>query len=142
MLYKSPFSIGDKVYHIANHPRPKWAECPMCKGTKTVTINGETDTCPKCYGRGGKQTWEPEGWNIARGGWQDRESDRYHELGYECLTIDQVRLEHTRDKNPEWMAMCRETGVGSGTLHSMDHMFATVEEAQAECDRLNKRGQE
>ena len=139
MDYKPKFNLDDKVFHIANHQRPKWTECPMCKGSKQITLNGETESCPKCWGRGGEQGWFSEGWHVARSGWEDPDTLRYLEGGFSLLTIGQVRLEHTKGKRPEWTAMCRETGVGSGTIHHMDRMFATAEEAQAECDQRNSK---
>ena len=137
MKYNPKFNLGDTVYHIANHSRPKWTECPMCKGQKKITINGETENCPKCYGRGGEQTWEKEGWHVARNGVEDRDSNRYHEYGFSILTIGQLQLRHTKGHRPEWSAMCSETGIGSGTVHPMDQMFATAEDAQSACDLRN-----
>jgi len=137
MIYQPKFNLGDKVFHIINLQRPEFVECPMCKGMKTISINGETDRCPKCYGRGGDQTWVSEGWRVARYGREDRETRIILEFGFEQLTICQIRLEHTKGSFPEWTVMCKETGVGSGTIHQMGHLFETVEEAQSACDKLN-----
>lgn len=142
MSYKPKFNLGDKVFHITDLQRPKWTECPMCKGEKRITLNGETESCPKCYGRGGGQSWESEGWHVARTGWEDRDNGLYLEGGFSLITIGQIRLEHTNGKRPEWFAMCNETGIGSGTIHHMNRMFATTEEAQTECDRLNAKQDE
>ena len=34
--------------------------------------------------------------------------------------------------------MCNETGIGSGYILKVERLWATKEEAQAECDRLNE----
>jgi len=34
--------------------------------------------------------------------------------------------------------MCKETGIGSGSVHKVNYLWPTKEEAQKECDRRNK----
>ena len=135
MEYTPKFGLGDKVYHIIDRMRPVFIECAMCKGERNITVNGVSARCPECWGRGGHTDWIDEGWRVANVSWREGV-----EGGPEVLTIGQVRLEHTRGKRAEWQAMCEETGVGSGRLHSMEDFFASLEGAQSECERRNADG--
>ena len=141
MIYESPFNIGDKVYTITMGSRPVWADCPMCNGKGKITINDFTEKCPKCWGRGGNREYVKEGWRVERKMHEERDSLRCIELDHLRLTIGQVMLVHTKGKPPRWEAMCKEYGIGSGTIFDMSKFFATVEDAQAECDRLNALGE-
>lgn len=136
MRYTPRFNLGDKVYHVVNRTRPVFTTCPMCQGARIITINAVSARCPECYGQGGSTDWADEGWRVANVRWDDGRVEGAPEV----LTIGKVQLEHTKGREPEWWAMCKETGVGSGTLHSMDDFFASVEDAQAECERRNSNG--
>jgi len=74
------------------------------------------------------------------------------------LTIAEIRIK-TRAEDPvgidptfdnygpqegfyEEKYMCKETGVGSGTVHDGSTLWPSKEEAQAECDRRNKEGKD
>lgn len=104
MNITTKFSIGDVVYHGRNTTAPVRVECPDCKGTKEWTVTspaGQTMTtgCPTCetlYGSTG-YTERHERFPIV-----------------ETLTIGSVRYD-SHDEEPV-SYMCRETGVGSGSV--------------------------
>ena len=141
MKFETKFSPGDVVWNISNTKIKVLFSCSFCAGTgKIQGADGEKRSCPECYGRCSDYKWEDKGWTISQENPQ--------------LTIGQVRVKFTG----EWEGisdtfsnygpqgeehkeeyMCRETGIGSGAIHRAERLFTTKKEAQAECDRLNRR---
>lgn len=120
MQLTTKYSVGDVVYRKVKEYRDfRVVVCELCIGSGRVTIAGAEDRhaeCPDCYGRGelGVDFPVPE--------------------RAEALTIGQVQV-ITRAKTDrgakEVTYMCKETGVGSGTLHREENLFLTAEEALA-----------
>lgn len=117
---ETKFSIGDLVYKAWTTTVSKQHPCPDCNGSrkwKAVSpAGGEYEfTCPRCTTR--------------------FQSDRDLSLTYSefapsvhKLTIGSVRTDTSSTDRPvEYM--CRETGIGSGTIHSEADLFPTEEEA-------------
>lgn len=114
------FSIGDTVYSARLTTQGKQHPCPDCLGAHKWTAKSPAGreyefSCPRCGG-----------------GYQH---DRDLSLNYSVfvpsidrLTIGQVRAEHGSCAE-KTQYMCHETGIGSGTLHSEDDLFATESEA-------------
>ena len=136
MKVETKFSPGDKVWSVNNSMVQKWTVCEFCDGEgELVGKNNKSRGCPECYRKGGKHEWISEGWHVGRE-----------------LTIGQVRTEFTgswcgcsntfsnygpqKEKYKEEY-MCRETGIGSGSVHNAERLFATKEKATAEAKRLN-----
>lgn len=144
MEFQTKFSCGDEVWSIQDQKERKFIGCKFCGGTRIVffrTPGKRVETegeCPKCHGGGGEYTWLPTKWHVSTS----------------ILTIGEVRVEH-RCQDPNSYGdpifnncgpqkekykesyMCRETGIGSGSVHYVESLWATVTEARAECDRLN-----
>lgn len=135
MKIETKFSNGDRVYAITSERVKVWHPCGFCGATGRIAGADATDrSCPECVGRRGSYTYEDKGWNV--------------ELM--PLTIGQVRVEITETPgsgDPDEIFdnfkprtdyderyMCVETGVGSGTLHNGEKLFATREAAIAACD--------
>ena len=140
MRIDTKFEVDQQVCKIRNRREEKWIPCAFCKGTGGVVgADGTRGNCPKCYGAKGCAEFLPTKWQID-----------------EVLTVGEVRvevrgehksIEDSRCSNYGSQSakrveayMCRETGIGTGTLHSVEDLFATEEEAQAECDRRNAEG--
>lgn len=137
-VYTPPFGLGDKVYKIHHAHAPKWVDCSLCGGNGNLQIGPETRKCPDCYGSRGRTEYLPECWRVVCESWEDER--RWHNGVPIRFTIGQVRLTHTktkREKSLKWEAMCLETGVGSGTIHDMDHFYPDLESAQTACESLN-----
>jgi hypothetical protein len=124
LTIQTKYGFGDVVYV----PRTEYAStrtpCVECDGKGTPKVEGKDVSlvCPTCVGP----------WDEVRG-WIER---REWVATSERLTVGHVRVE----LNPEWAQgehpdkrqyMCRETGIGSGTLWSEDRMFLTRDEAVA-----------
>jgi hypothetical protein len=114
------FKIGDLVHA----PRVGWGTkevpCADCLGKKTWSVTtpaGETfeADCNTCsHGFYGSRGFTEE--------WGDH-------LKIELLTVGSVRID-TADEERPISYMCRETGVGSGSIYDEAHLFATREEAE------------
>lgn len=139
MIIETKYSVGDKVWGYEVTYETVRRTCPDCDGAKVLRIEGkELDLrCPTCsYG------YESRGFVDDQREWRARPTVR---------TIGQVQVVHTgpswgrEDDGDERQAvqvpatteikyMCRETGVGSGTVHDERRLFWTIEEAQAAGD--------
>lgn len=118
------FSIGDVIYKAWTTTVQKQHPCPDCKGArkwKAISpAGGEYEfSCPRCSA--------------------SFHSDRDLSLAYsefapfvEKLTIGSIRYDSSSDRQTEYM--CRETGVGSGTIHSESDLFPTEDEAMRAAD--------
>lgn len=120
MQLTTKYSVGDVVYRKAKEYRDyRDVPCELCSATGRVPISGtegRNAECPDCYGRGSKGVDYPVPERA------------------EALTIGQVQV-LTRGKTDravkEVTYMCKETGVGSGTVHREENLFLTAEEALA-----------
>lgn len=119
------FSIGDTVYHASTKSENKQHPCPDCLGARKWQVKSPAGreysiSCPRCA-----STYM---------------SDRDISLDYSVfapsvrrLTIGQVRAQAGGDDTKNEY-MCRETGVGSGTLYYERDLFATEAEALEAAD--------
>ena len=112
------YKVGDVVYGATSYKKSIEVQCPDClgKGVWCVkTPSGQESTIP-CY------TCE-RGFDGCPGKIiQYQESPRI-----EKLTIGSVRID-TNEEHPI-SYMCKETGVGSGTIHNEDKLFLDRVEA-------------
>ena len=140
MKIETKYNLFDTVWHIQSLPTKEWIVCDFCEGLKVIIgKNGKERTCPECSGFGGSNKIEKQGWQVTQ-----------------KLTIGHVRVAIT-GKDPigtprhsvfsnygpqeykhKEEYMCKETGIGSGSVHKVDYLWPTKEEAQKECDRRNK----
>lgn len=137
MDIKTKYNFGDKVQQIWMTKKTEFKKCSFCDGCgKIYGKDGNEKQCPQCYGRLGWDVQVGEGFAIEKE-----------------LTIGEVRIEWKCDYKSDSdtpfdnygdqteyfkeVYMCYETGIGSGTLWPVERLFPTIEEAQAECDRLN-----
>lgn len=134
-VIETKYSIGDVIFCASTHVVQKQHPCPDCKGErrwKAVSPAGSEYSfeCPRCSAR--------------------FLNDRDLSLTYSCavpvatrMTIGSIKHD-THDSNwksdawvkgPKTQYMCVETGVGSGSMHDEDRLFA--DEADAlECAKL------
>lgn len=130
-VIETKFGIGDRVWVAGRTAEKRQHPCPDCLGSRKWEARSPAGgvfevACPRCGG-----------------GYQ---SNRSLSLDYHAyvptaqqMTIGQVRAFAGTDDETEYM--CRETGIGSGSLWRESVMFSSKDEAiaaaQAECDRLN-----
>ena len=118
------FSVGDTVFHAGTVAKRKQHDCPDCKGArkwKAVSPAGEEYefACPRCATS-----------------YQSNSSLNLNYTAYTPvvghLTIGSVAYEAASSWDEGGAKyMCRETGVGSGTIYRESDLFATEEEALA-----------
>ena len=131
MQLNTKYDLGDRIWTIKKQGVKEWVRCTACPGyespvssfekrTTVVLGNGEEYTCPECRGDGGAYVhmgleWVP-----------DRE-----------LTVGQVGVTLS-EQNREERYMCKETGVGSGSVYFEEKIFPSLLLAQLACDVKNK----
>jgi hypothetical protein len=130
MRIETEFDPGDVVFHVRKTTRPTRERCPSCGGNGRMTgMDGERVVCPTCYGRR----------TVVTGNEETRVVDG-------PLTIAEVRVlerpEHREGEDSEFANyghveprreetyMCRETGVGTGTIYRVENLFFTREAAE------------
>ena len=119
MKIETRFSVGDAVWRAGCERSPEKVVCADCAGTGQWLVTMASGTfhthCATC-----------------ECGW-DKGSGYVNVYDYrpvlEPMTIGQVRIEAGGSQKVQYM--CKESGVGSGTLWSDSVLFATREEAEA-----------
>lgn len=132
--YICPFGLGQKVFIISRDSEKVWVECESCDGIGSTEIyykdNRINMVCSKCYGKKGEREYRMKKWNMQK----DECASRIGLL----YTIGRIMLDHCSEDGIEWKAMCKETGIGSGTIYNMKDMFYSKEDALNECKIRNE----
>jgi len=123
------YKIGDIVYRGWTTSITKTHPCPDCLGTmkwQVTTPVGSTltATCPRCV--------------DASYGTRDLPSLKYHAYDpiVEVLTIGSVQIDTAALDGSVVKYMCRETGIGSGSVYKEDMLLPTREEADRYAEML------
>jgi len=138
MKFESKYNFGDKPFKISLSTEKSFETCSFCGGNKNIIGQDlKSRMCPECMGRGGKTVYLDKKWNIVA-----------------QITIGDIKIRHRcksigqdpdsmfdnygpQDEERKESYMCYETGIGSGSIHYVDTLWPTKEEAQTECDRRN-----
>lgn len=149
MKIETKFDLGQKVYKIFFTRKAVRIPCPDCGGVSEMkTPSGGTLTCSRCrhavyhgHPKGTITSYEDSAWHITDVGTIGRVGvTKYDYMGGDPDNdFDNYKPPESGSDKEEYMFW--ETGVGSGTLHKGDDLFATRGEAQAECDRRNEEGE-
>lgn len=152
MQITTKFSNGDKVWHIKQEMRYEWKECDFCGGSGEIMgFNQQFKLCPQCIGkRGWNEQWWLR-WEVTgpltigeirarvRGedpvGMQDNIAWEYSPPGIKGLS--RYSNYGSQEAEYEEQYMCRETGIGGGTIYYPDTLFATEAEALEKCRERN-----
>lgn len=129
MIIETKYSIGDTVWFAYTRTETKRMPCPDCNDTKKwraySPAGGNFEfACPRCSARYGPN--HPLTLNYTQFVGETQ-----------CLTVGEVRATTRADEGATYM--CRETGIGSGSVYSEDRLFLTKEEAQIAADLLAKQ---
>ncbi len=137
MKFESKFDFKQKVYAISIKNQSLWIPCTFCNETGLIIgYDQQTFNCPYCHGRRGHKKFDKKIYSVNQ-----------------PMTIGEVRIKSRckhRSENKEIFTnygdqvalyeeeyMCYETGIGSGTVWSLERIFVTEAEAQVACDKLN-----
>ncbi|MCE5220187.1 MAG: hypothetical protein LLF98_02670 [Clostridium sp.] len=123
MDIKTKLSIGDKIIVIWSNTNTIHETCLVCNGQKRVSLSNKEYECPECYGNGYSERYEPECWRIAESEWTPKRSK------VKRIEVD-IKKNEIDIKYFPW-------GESGNYFYEKD-CFATVEEAQTECDKRNK----
>ena len=120
-MIEHKFNFGDKVFHGSCSWNTTWEQCPDCLGSGIWHVilpnKEEFDVpCGTCC-----DVWSTNRGKIPKEGYTAKVTR---------LTIGSIRAD-TYDKEGPIKYMCRETGIGSGSLWKESDMFHTEEEAMA-----------
>jgi len=128
MDINTKFNLGDHVYYAeSNYEGILTKYCDLCGGSGklSLVVGGEVQ-CTECRGSKG----------VFKGVYLRKPHLNPSKIG---------RIQATKyDDNPrisykdEISYMLYATGVGSGTLHKEDELFATKDECQKYCDSFNE----
>ena len=126
------FNLGDEVFSANTAWQKYHVTCEECNGTGIVKIATAKESydspCPYCD----------------RDIFSDKSNGFLVKYKFQPLvqrlTIGEIRIEHSHEKN-RVQYMCKETGIGSGTLHDEERFFETLERAQQHAEALSKAAQ-
>lgn len=130
MTIETKFDLGQKVYYLDSYLRNVAKKpCTRCDGEGRLKLEGGgTIQCDQCHGSGGEK----------RSIYFNRPTSMPSEIGKIIVNHYAKKfLRYRDDENIQYMLAA--TGVGSGTLHREEDVFASIEEAQVRCEELNKR---
>jgi hypothetical protein len=134
MNIPTKFDLGQTVVVIWHSPTERRVPCAVCDGTGWIHLHDKRYLCPECHGHYFVREHIPARWHVANTGIVGR-------IQAETITHDGYPEDHHLTKTEvgdmKINYMIDTTGIGSGTLHYEPNVFATTEEAQAECDRRN-----
>ena len=128
MEITTKFNLGQKVYPIRSFRKELITTCPICDGIGEVTIAGKEYTCPECYGSGTRTHVEPQKWQVI--------NEYISKIGK--IAVELYAEPYQKRNHDRILYMLEASGVRSGSFHNEDDLFATIEEALAECERRNK----
>jgi hypothetical protein len=122
MDIKTRLNIGDKIFPIWLNGAEEKIECKVCNRSGEISLNNTKYNCPECFGEGFKIEWKPTIWRIAE--------TPYTSKGY----VKKIDVEVIKKKIEIHYYPWGE----SGNFFKEKDCFATLEEAQIECDNRNK----
>ena len=132
MILHTLFDLGQTVWLIRQETTPVTRPCEVCDGRGYLDlVKGGNVHCTN--------QWASK--DRCNGGVVTLAITQPWKVVIRSLTVGQVEAcapQRTHDGWDESVRyMCEETGVGSGSVYYEPHLFASREEAQAECDARN-----
>lgn len=118
------FEIGQQVWHVRISTKTEQYPCPDCDGTKvwfalTAACEHLPVQCARC------SLFSPLGNKLPSLAY-------FHKImSVEPLTIGAYQVRSDLDTNRQVSYMCRETGVGTGSVYYESDLYPTEQEAAA-----------
>jgi hypothetical protein len=134
MEIKTKFNFGQRVQAIVQGEEQYKEPCPLCDGTGMVQVKETIVDCfhHGCYGGGFIIKTKPSAWYVPK----DENS-----LGWSNFVIQKIGVEMHNPNNKKvsdkksWIYYMADS---SGTMWNENNLFATIQEAQTECDNRNQ----
>ena len=145
MEIETKFDLGQKVFLIKYDREAIRVPCDKCGGVvEYETPTGIKVKCDKCryaelhgHPYGSMGSFLDSQWYVCGSGTIGRISTTRHDYDGGDPGALGMNYQPQKPDSDKEEYMLWETGIGSGTLHSPDKMFATEEDAQRECDLRN-----
>ena len=124
-VIETKYSVDDVVYHATTVTERKRHDCPDCLGEgkwKALSPAGREYefTCPRCGDQYQSNADLSLNYTVV--------APRARRLTIGSVQVDTAATDYDRD---QVSYMCRETGVGSGSVYNQCDLFPTEEEALA-----------
>lgn len=125
MKIETKFDLDQAVWTISDSAAYRIVKCMVCVAGK-LTIGNEEFVCPKCEGKSAHPHYAGRKWHVSHQG-----------------VIGKIQTEQygacapSYARNNRITYMIDSTGVGSGQCWEEADLFATREDAQAECNKKN-----
>ena len=134
MKIKTRFNFGQIVQAIVQGQEQYHEKCPLCDGVGKLKIKSTLIDCVEsgCYGKGFKVKYKQNLWYIPK----DEDS-----LGWSNFVINRISCELYNPNNKRFSDIRSRIyymADSSGTMWDENNIFASLEEAQIECDKRNK----
>ena len=142
------FNLGDQVWKVYPTTEQLELPCRFCRGGGWVKAKGANEEtcqvkCPECgvnaaVTLGSWPEWRVEHRPLRIGLIRLQVADTGTDNGHSADNMNPARAERVGGENREEY-MCWSTGVGSGTVHHVEDLFARREEAEEEAKRRTER---
>lgn len=131
MIIETKFNFGQRVQAIVQGSKKVREKCPVCEGLGHFFYKGKQIGCQEdgCWGEGYITKSLPNGWYIP-GDSEGWDNFVVQKIGMEMYNSNNKKVSGNRS----WIYYM---AGNSGTMWNETELFASVEEAQAECDRRN-----
>jgi hypothetical protein len=126
MKFESKFDCGQTVWGVSYKDHVQIVRCETCNSTGKYAIKGVEYICPACEGRSSRRNYVGPKYYV---------SDFAATVGKIEITLQTLGYGAKGTQETEYMIDA--TGVGSGTVWKEDRLFATLQEANEYCDRVN-----
>ncbi len=142
MKFETKYDYNQQIYSITAVRQKDWYICTFCLGSGKIKGQDKTErTCPVCYGSLGEYKYLKSSWVV-----HDPITVGAIKINAQCKHENSAKIVKPQYANQVASYiesyMCYETGIGSGQIWYLDQLFETASQAQAECDKRNKIGQE
>lgn len=132
MIINTVYNLGDKVVAGSCFSTSHLVPCPECDGTGYHKVEGK-DLRLRCTTCNSQSNLKTNPGYVVGYKWTPQ---------FDHLTVGLVRVEVTQKKD-ERKYMCKETGVGTGSVWAEDHLWPVAdlptlkERLEKRCEALN-----
>lgn len=133
MVIETKFNHGQRVQGIVQGQESYIEKCPVCEGNGYFLYKDRKIDCSEsgCWGEGYITKYKNSNWHIPKNdgwGWSNFVIQK---IGVELYNPNNKKVSDNRS----WIYYM---AGNSGSMWNENDLFASVEEAQAECDKRNK----